>query len=136
MKKLFLPQIGILIAMPMLFACYSVSTSPVREFNPLDKMTAFTAFGNQDGSWRAVINNLTLQLEGQEIEMETITVKHSIASDEVTFTGEQRDISLIIKVKECVDDNGNIQPFTATLYYEKQMFRGCAIQEAIPTAPT
>jgi uncharacterized membrane protein len=120
------------------------SQSPVidniqtEESNIESPISAFTAFGNSDKSWRAVIDGDEMSVEAEFLKPATVVVARSAYAKGVEFiaTVDGSPITININGQPCTDDNGQENEFTATLSYKGKSYKGCAVAGAIETAPT
>ena len=103
---------------------------------------AFTAFGNKPKSWRAVLDDNKVVLEGSFLELAKNTYsykeKETIATNAVIYKFLINNQLAILKIerKSCIDDNDYKNKFTATLSYKNATYRGCAVEGIYETAPT
>lgn len=100
----------------------------------------FTAFGNKPKSWRAVIDDNKIVLEGSFLELTTSTYsyKETGATNAMVYKFLIKNQLAIMKIerKNCIDDNDYKNKFTATLNYKNTTYRGCAVEGIYETAPT
>lgn len=99
---------------------------------------AFTAFGGQDTSWRAVVDGENLMLEGEDVGGEqTLVVDRLAFSKGVDFNARdpKHNITLTINSNACTLD-GQSYTFTARLQMDGKTFKGCAEAGALLHAPT
>ncbi|QGM81197.1 hypothetical protein [Otariodibacter oris] len=100
----------------------------------------FTAFGgDENNAWRAVIQNNTMSLEMSKYGYyPNIEVTRSAYSKGAEFVGyiDSKEVMVDIRGTECRDSNNNLNEFSATLYYQGKIIKGCAVRGAYPHADT
>ncbi|MGP5202903.1 hypothetical protein [Psychrobacter aquimaris] len=103
-----------------------------------EPLSAFTAFGNKEKSWRTVVNGNQLSIEADFLKPTTIVVSRSTDAEGVEYvsTVSGKPIIMNIHGQTCTDDNGYQNEFTATLTYDNKSYQGCAVAGAFETAPT
>ncbi len=99
---------------------------------------AFTAYGNKEKSWRAVVEGNKLSIEADFLKPTTIVVVGSATTEGVEYESTVNGQPIILNIRKniCIDDNGYQNEFTATLSYAGKAYDGCAITGAMETAPT
>lgn len=95
----------------------------------------FTAYGAQP-SWRAVIKDEQLSLEGEGLEEGSYTVERSAYAKGVEYFGRTatHEFSLGIRSQDCHDTAGQKTPFTVSFTYGKKVLKGCAVAGAFEQA--
>ena len=103
-----------------------------------EPLSAFTAFGNTEKSWRTVIDGNQLSIEADFLKPTTIVVSRSTYAEGVEYvsTVSGKPIIMNINSQICTDDNGYQNEFTVTLTYDNKSYQGCAVAGAYETAPT
>ena len=105
------------------------------ELNQNSVVQSFTAFGS---TWRAVVENGKLFLEGPVLNATSISVERLAYAKGVEFFGHDgnKEVNLNIRGVPCQDSSGNKSEFTASLVYGKKTMKGCAVAGVIEEAPT
>ena len=103
-----------------------------------ESLSAFTAFGNKEKSWRTVVNGNQLSIEADFLKPTTIVVSRSTHAEGVEYvsTVSGKPIIMNIHGQTCTDDNGYQNEFTATLTSENKNYQSCADAGAFKTAST
>ncbi|WP_348549583.1 hypothetical protein AADH33_03520 [Psychrobacter sp. KFRI-CH2-11] len=99
---------------------------------------AFTAFGNNDKSWRTVVEESKLSIEADFLKPTTVVVVGSANTEDIEYASTVNGQPIILNIRKniCIDNNGYQNEFTATLSYAGKTYQGCAVAGAIETAPT
>lgn len=97
--------------------------------------TAFTAYGP---TWRAVVSQGRLSIDGPGVTASKVKVTRSAFAKGVEFTGTSRgrSVSLVIRGGRCVDTAGHDTGQRAYLQVGKKKLRGCAVNGALKIAGT
>ncbi|MBS7828916.1 hypothetical protein J7554_07220 [Wohlfahrtiimonas chitiniclastica] len=99
----------------------------------------FTAYGKLNEPWRIVVkHDDQLEIEGVMVREGTLKVTRSAYAKGVEFSGDYdgQPLTLNIRSLKCKDSNGDETDFTATFYYGKRTYKGCAVAGAIEHADT
>ena len=101
-------------------------------------LLAFTAAGNKEKSWRALVEGNKLSIEAEFLEPTTIVVVGSATTEGVEYESTVNGQPIILNIRKniCIDDNGYQNEFTAILTYAGKAYQGCAVAGAIEIAPT
>lgn len=127
MKKLWM----ITTIMAVLTGCASVEQDTV--------VHDFTAYGKLNEPWRIVVkHDDQLEIEGTMVREGTLMATRSAYAKGVEFSGDYdgQPLTLNIRSLKCKDSNGHETNFTATFYYGKRTYKGCAVAGAIEHADT
>ncbi|OYQ75648.1 hypothetical protein [Wohlfahrtiimonas sp. G9077] len=127
MKKLCLTM-GLVV---ILVGCGSVQEDTV--------IREFTAYGTK-APWRILVDHDTLSVEGNSSVLKAgqLKVERLAYAKGVEFSGDYfgKPLTLNVRFAECKDAQGQASDFTATLYYGKNIYKGCAVAGLVPHANT
>ncbi len=97
----------------------------------------YTLYGNNQ-AWRVLVDLNQMTVEGADLPNGTSAVTRLAYAKGVEFTGQiqGKELGLNIRTQPCTDANKHQTEFTATVYYDKKIYKGCAVEGIIEHADT
>lgn len=138
MRYLYLIAVSLISGL-LLVSCTNTTYNKTYIANkPLD-LLSFTAFGNKNQSWRAVVKGNKLSIDADFFSLEVlVVVSSSMLNQGISYSGTLNGQSILLNIekKTCIEDDGHENEFTAKLSYSGKIYSGCAVSGAIDVAPT
>lgn len=112
----------------------NAASEPIGQDWPIKQ---YTLYGNHQ-AWRVLVNLNQMTVEGADLPNGTSAVTRLAYAKGVEFTGQiqGKEFGLNIRTQSCTDANKHRTDFTATVYYDKKIYKGCAVEGIVEHADT
>lgn len=102
------------------------SDEPIGQDWPIKQ---YTLYGNKQ-SWRVTVDLDQATVAGSELPNGKLHVERLAYAKGVEFTGQldSKELGLNIRTQACTDANNHKTDFTATVYYNDKIYKGCAVE--------
>lgn len=81
-------------------------------------------------NWRVLVDLNQVTVEGSELPNGRLQVERLAYAKGVEFNGilDNKELGLNIRTQSCTDANNRNTKFTATVYYNDKIYKGCAVE--------